>query len=76
VSVEIWVGGDEAGLWCSVVHAAALVVQFCVVGGKILVKDGLHFTDVPEAGPPPLNPEVLVEQDMMGALGDPQGAHH
>jgi hypothetical protein len=62
--------GDEDGLWGSAVHAAALVGPLGVVAYQIVIEDGLHLADGLEPGAPPFDPEVLVEQCAVEALGD------
>lgn len=44
--------GDEDGLWCPAVHAAALVGTFRIVAGAVIVENRLHLADGLEPGAP------------------------
>ena len=70
VSIAVGQAGDEDGLWRPAVNAAALVGTFRVVAGEVVVENHLHFFDGLEPGAPAFDPELLVEQGAMDALGD------
>lgn len=65
--------GEEGGLWRPAVHAAALVGTFRIIAGEVVVENRLHLADGLEPGVRAFDPEVLVEQGAVEALGDAIG---